>query len=104
MGEYVPGSRGDTLTRVRPQLKPPVRYRVLMHNDDYTTMEFVVQVLRSVFRKPLPEAVDIMLQIHTNGLGVCGVYTAGVAETKISEVHTLARQEGFPLRCSMEPE
>ncbi|MBU2490357.1 MAG: ATP-dependent Clp protease adaptor ClpS [Proteobacteria bacterium] len=79
-------------------------YRVLLHNDDYTTMDFVVQVLTSVFRKPSAEAVLIMLNVHENGIGVAGVYTAEVAETKIHIVHQMAREKGFPLRCSMEPE
>ena len=104
MGENIPDSRENTLTKVRPEVKPPAMYRVLMHNDHYTTMEFVVAMLQAVFRKPLDEAVRIMLQIHQNGIGVCGVYTAEVAETKISVVHRHAQEHGFPLKCSMEPE
>ncbi|MBW1987959.1 MAG: ATP-dependent Clp protease adaptor ClpS [Deltaproteobacteria bacterium] len=79
-------------------------YRVLLHNDDYTTMDFVVEVLRTVFHKPSAEASRIMWNVHLNGVGVAGVYTAEVAETKIHTVHRLAREHGFPLRCSMEPE
>ncbi|BCR03905.1 hypothetical protein DESUT3_09740 [Desulfuromonas versatilis] len=73
-----------------------------MHNDDYTTMEFVVQVLEAVFRKPPTEANQIMLNIHLKGVGLCGVYPHEIAETKVDKVHAMARSEGFPLRCSME--
>lgn len=86
----------------KEKLQEPSRYRILMHNDHYTTMDFVVKVLESVFNKPRPEAVQIMLNIHKQGVGVCGVYTAEVAETKVDIVHALAQQHGFPLKCSME--
>jgi ATP-dependent Clp protease adaptor protein ClpS len=89
---------------VQDEVKPPKMYRVLMHNDDYTTMEFVVAVLVSVFKKSSEEAVEIMLNVHQRGAGVCGVYTANIAETKIGTVHSRAKEYGFPLRCSMEPE
>jgi ATP-dependent Clp protease adaptor protein ClpS len=80
----------------------PVRYKVLMHNDDYTTMEFVVSTLESVFRKPTAEANRIMLTIHNQGVGICGIYPHEIAETKVARVHNLARQAGFPLKCSLE--
>ncbi|TYO97093.1 ATP-dependent Clp protease adaptor protein ClpS [Geothermobacter ehrlichii] len=80
---------------------PPL-FRVLMHNDDYTTMDFVVEVLQKVFHKSATEANRIMLHIHHKGVGVCGVFPYEVAETKIAQVHNLARQTGFPLRCSLE--
>lgn len=89
-------------TRLEEQLQAPKRYKVLLHNDDYTTMEFVVRVLKSIFKKDDAEATRIMLSVHNNGVGVCGVYTAEVAETRVALVHQLARQEGFPLKCSME--
>jgi len=79
-------------------------FRVLLHNDDYTTMEFVVYILESIFHKPGPEAVRIMFSVHRQGIGVCGVFTKEVAGTKIEKVHYLARENGFPLKCSMEPE
>ena len=79
-------------------------YQVLMHNDHYTTMDFVVEMLETVFRKPSPEAVRIMLNIHEQGVGRCGVYTAEIAEAKIATVHQTARAHGYPLRCTMEPE
>jgi len=91
-------------SEVEDEVKPPKMYRVLMHNDNYTTMEFVVAVLVSVFGKTSEQAVDIMLNVHQRGAGVCGVYTANIAETKIGAVHSRAEEHGFPLRCSMEPE
>ena len=83
-------------------LAEPRQFRVLLHNDDYTTMDFVVEVLESVFNKNAPEATSIMLNVHKQGIGVCGIFTAEVAETKVAIVHHLARQRSFPLRCSME--
>ncbi|MGE4298688.1 MAG: ATP-dependent Clp protease adaptor ClpS [Desulfovibrionaceae bacterium] len=84
------------------ELDEPPSYRVLLHNDDYTTMDFVVRILKDVFRKNETEATRIMLAIHNSGVGICGVYTAEVAETKVATVHARAKQEGFPLRSSME--
>jgi len=89
-------------TETRKQTKLPPLYRVIMHNDDYTTMEFVVEMLQQVFRRSATEANMIMLNIHYKGLGVCGTYPFEVAETKINKVHERAREAGFPLRCSME--
>ncbi len=89
-------------THLEEKIQAPKRYKVLLHNDDYTTMEFVVRVLKSIFKKDDAEATRIMLSVHNNGVGVCGVYTAEVAETRVALVHQLARQEGFPLKCSME--
>lgn len=77
-------------------------YRVLLHNDDYTTMEFVVDILTHVFHKTIEGASRIMLNVHERGIGICGVYTYEVAETKVDTVHNLARDHGFPLKCSME--
>jgi len=79
-------------------------YRVILHNDDYTTMEFVIEILESVFHKSHAEAYAIMLQVHLHGSGQCGVYTYEIAETKVAEVHDLAQQGGFPLRASLEEE
>ena len=80
---------------------PPL-YKVLMHNDDYTTMEFVVSMLESVFHIPPTEADQIMLQIHMRGIGVCGTFPYEIAETKVNQVYVKARHEGFPLKCSLE--
>jgi len=89
-------------TSIEKEVKEPPQYRVILHNDDYTTMEFVVYVLQTVFHKQESEAVQIMLTVHRNGSGVCGVYTAEVAETKVSLVHDMARKHGYPLKCSMQ--
>ena len=83
-------------------VRQPRMYRVLMHNDDYTTMEFVMEMLAKFFAKTLVEAEEITLAIHQKGLAVCGVYTEEIAETKVMQVHDNARKAGFPLRCSME--
>jgi ATP-dependent Clp protease adaptor protein ClpS len=83
--------------------EPPM-YRVLLHNDDYTTMQFVVELLMVVFNKSMEEAIRIMLHVHQSGIGICGVYSFEVAETKVETVHGLARERGFPLKCSMEKE
>ena len=77
-------------------------YKVLLLNDDYTTMDFVVEVLVVVFHKSFESATEIMLNVHRNGVGLCGVYTYDVAETKVLTVEALARERGFPLRCTME--
>jgi ATP-dependent Clp protease adaptor protein ClpS len=91
-----------TQTRTRSKLKKPKLYKVLLHNDDYTTMEFVVFVLISIFHRSETDAVQIMLHVHKSGIGVAGVYTYEVAETRIAQVEALARQHEYPLRCSME--
>jgi ATP-dependent Clp protease adaptor protein ClpS len=89
-------------TQTERKLKKPRLYKVLLHNDDYTTMEFVVWVLQSVFHHPEEKAVRIMLHVHQNGIGVAGTYPREVAETHVSEVEGLAREHEFPLRCTME--
>lgn len=87
---------------VDADVREPRRYRVLLHNDDYTPMDFVVEILIEVFHKNVTEAHVIMLAVHETGLGCCGVYTMELAETKVAQVHGRARKAGFPLRCSME--
>jgi len=89
-------------TRTQRKLQKPKMYKVLLHNDDYTTMEFVVFVLQGIFHRSEADALQIMLHVHKNGIGVAGVYSYEVAETRISQVETLARQHEYPLRCSME--
>ena len=93
-----------TQTRKKEQLKKPQLYKVLFHNDDYTTMEFVVAVLRDVFHRSESDAVSIMLNIHRTGFGVAGVYTYEIAETKVQTTEKLAREHEFPLRLTVEPE
>lgn len=89
-------------TKEKIQTEEPPLYKVLLHNDDYTTMEFVVAVLENVFRKTNAEATRIMLSVHHEGVGIAGVYTKEISETKVSIVHELAKSNNFPLRCSME--
>ncbi len=89
-------------TRTRKKIAEPFQYKVILLNDDYTTMEFVVQVLIHIFQKPLEEAMKIMLSVHRQGAGLCGIYPREVAETKANLVHALAREKGFPLQCAVE--
>jgi ATP-dependent Clp protease adaptor protein ClpS len=91
-------------TERRTRAKRPRRFRVLLHNDDFTTMEFVVHVLTAHFQKPAAEATQIMLQVHHKGVGVAGVYPRDAAETKVAEVTAEARAEGMPLLLTLEPE
>jgi ATP-dependent Clp protease adaptor protein ClpS len=95
-----------TITQVKPEkrLKRPRLYRVLLHNDDYTTREFVVQVLHNVFHRGEQDAIRVMLHVHNNGVGVAGVFTREVAESKMQRVERMAREQEFPLRLTMEPE
>ncbi len=94
---------GELDVEERHETKRPRRYRVLLHNDDFTTMEFVVQLLMDLFNKSHTEATQIMLSVHFKGHGVCGTYTREVAETKVHQVIERARAAGFPLLASMEP-
>lgn len=95
-------SEGSVITEKKQQTKRPSMYKVLLHNDDYTTMDFVVMVLETVFHKSAEEATLIMLNVHEQGLGVAGVYPRDVAETKVIMVHDLARKNEYPLKCSLE--
>jgi len=89
-------------TKTRPATKKPSLYRVLLLNDDYTPMEFVVEVLVRIFRKSPEDAAGVMLHVHQTGVGMCGVYTYEVAETKVAQVMDAARQSQHPLQCTME--
>lgn len=89
-------------TKERIDTKEPRYYKVILHNDDYTTMEFVVTILEQVFNKTNADATQIMLNVHHEGYGIAGVYTKEVGETKVSIVHELARKNDFPLKCSLE--
>ena len=95
---------GVAVDEVKPKVKKPKLYRVMLLNDDYTPMEFVVLILQRIFRKGREEAVQIMLNVHTRGIGVCGVFTAEIAETKVRQVLNHARDNEHPLQCTMEPE
>ena len=91
-------------TRTKPKTARPPMFKVILLNDDYTPMEFVVEVLKAVFHKPHAEATRIMLHVHQNGMGVAGVFPYEIAETKVRTVEELARQAEYPLKCTMEKE
>ena len=93
---------GWVITERKQKVKEPPMYKVLLHNDDYTTMEFVVMILERIFHKNQEEATRIMLNVHHRGMGVAGIFTREVAETKVAQVHELARQNEHPLKCSIE--
>ncbi|MBE9502664.1 MAG: ATP-dependent Clp protease adaptor ClpS [Proteobacteria bacterium] len=92
----------DASSKEEIKKRSPKLFNVYMHNDNYTTMEFVVHALESVFHKSLTDANSIMLRIHVKGMGKCGTYPLEIAETKVNKVHSMARKEEFPLRCSIE--
>jgi ATP-dependent Clp protease adaptor protein ClpS len=96
------GAGAAVITRTRTQTKRPNMYRVLLLNDDYTPMEFVVSILQAFFSKDAQEAMQIMLQVHHNGVGECGIFTYEIAETKVSQVMDHARKNQHPLQCIME--
>lgn len=93
---------GLALQEAKPKLKEPQMYRVVLLNDDYTPMDFVVDVLQSIFRMPHEKATQVMLHVHTKGKGVCGVFSFEIAETKVAEANDYSRQNEHPLQCSME--
>jgi ATP-dependent Clp protease adaptor protein ClpS len=97
-------TEGEVLERTRQQTKKPELFKVLLLNDDYTTMDFVVEILENVFHKQPAEAFRIMMMVHTQGKGLCGLYPYEVAETKVATVVDRARENGFPLRAAIEPE
>jgi len=99
-----PGRRGEGEVKEKPKAvtRRPQLFHVVLINDDYTTMEFVVRTLEEIFDKGPAEAYRIMMEVHTSGRGVCGAYTFEVAETKVAAVHDSARAEGFPLRAGIE--
>lgn len=102
--KFDPDSGTVVETRQQKQLKKPKLYKVLFHNDNYTTRDFVIAVLREVFHKGESDSVTIMLHVHNNGVGVAGVYTYEIATTKVQLVEALAREHEFPLRLTMDPE
>ena len=104
MGQYDPDVEESVSSETDQEIEEPPMYKVMLLNDDYTTMEFVVEVLVYVFQKSSEEATQIMLNVHRSGVGVCGIYPYEIAETKVDKVETLARENGFPLKCIMERE
>ncbi len=99
-----PGGGTETVLERKPKTKRPKLFRVLLHNDDYTTMEFVVYVLQSVFHKSEAEATHLMLTIHHKGKGIAGVFTLDIAESKVAQVIALAQEHSMPLMCTSEPD
>ena len=97
-----PRTGGQVVEKTRPKVKKPELFKVILHNDDYTTMQFVIEVLEGIFHKSPAEAFRIMMLVHTTGHGICGTYPYDVAETKVVLVQDRARERGFPLRASME--
>ena len=104
MPEYVEQPGEGTAIRDREKTEIPRRFRVLLHNDHYTTMDFVVSILEGVFKKTPAEAVQIMLNVHRRGQGLCGIFPKQIAEAKVALVHDRAKSAGYPLRCVMEEE
>ena len=101
-GGSAEGPNTGVVVRTRPKTRKPAMYKVLMLNDDYTPMEFVVDVLQHIFQKNREEATQIMLHVHQKGVGVCGVYTYEVAETKVTQTVDYARKNQHPLQCTLE--
>ncbi len=104
MTDYNIKTKEIVLPKTKKELKEPPMYKVLLNNDDYTTMDFVVEILISVFHKSEIEAISIMLDVHRKGVGMCGIYSFEIAETKINIVHSKASKKNFPLKCSIEKE
>ncbi|MEE4262252.1 MAG: ATP-dependent Clp protease adaptor ClpS [Desulfobacteraceae bacterium] len=104
MSNDLPGRQAGPLAEIDEETSEPGMYKVLLHNDDYTTKAFVIMILGGVFNKSREEATRLMWHVHKNQVGVCGIYPLEVAETKIVQVTTLARENGFPLKATMEAE
>ena len=101
-----PKEESDSESQVqegKPKLKEPPKYAVLLHNDDYTTFDFVVEVLERYFHKTAEEAAQITLRVHHEGKGLAGIYSGQIAETKTVQVSDYAKSQGYPLKCTMEP-
>lgn len=99
-----PGTEERLKVHTEPRLDEPKMYKVLLHNDHYTTMDFVIEVLVGIFHKSASEATQLMLDVHKKGTGLCGIFTYDIARSKVDKVHALARDRQFPLKCSCEPE
>lgn len=97
-----PGGFSEPGADVDQEIREPKMYRVILHNDDYTAMDFVIEVLISIFHKPAADATRIMIDVHKKGKGICGLYTYDIAATRIARVHQLARKREFPLKCTLE--
>ena len=97
-------SDNSTLTVEKTKVAHPKRYKVLLHNDDYTPMDFVVMILETIFDKDHENAVQIMLAVHQKGIGVCGIFTREIAEHKTAKVNSISKDHEYPLKCTMEPD
>ena len=104
MSGNLPDRREENIPEIDEETTEPPDYRVLLHNDDYTTKDFVVEILMVVFNKSLEEATHLMWSVHKNNTGVCGIYPLEMAETKIDQGTTIARENGFPLKLTLEKE
>ena len=104
MADIYKQTSSETLTKTRQKLEKPKLYKVILLNDDYTPMEYVVKLLKMVFSRNEEDAVNIMLMVHKKGSGVCGVYTKEIAETKVFTVEKMAKNDQHPLKCIMEQE
>jgi ATP-dependent Clp protease adaptor protein ClpS len=104
MSGDMPDRQEENISEIDEESTEPPDYKVLLHNDDYTTKAFVVEILMVVFSKSLEEATDLMWSVHKNNIGVCGIYPLEVAETKIDQGTSLARENGFPLKLTLEKE
>ena len=103
-GKGKDGTGTGIVTKTRPKVKKPSLYKVLLLNDEYTPMEFVVHILEKFFSKSREDAVEVMLHVHRHGVGICGVFTYEVAETKVAQVIEFSRRHQHPLQCTMEKE
>ena len=104
MSGDLPDRREENISEIDEETTEPPDYKVLLHNDDYTTKAFVVEILMVVFNKSLEEATNLMWYVHKNNVGVCGIYPLEMAETKLNQGTTLARENGFPLKLTLEEE
>lgn len=104
MSEQEPGKKGNTALKERPQTRRPPMWKVILHNDDYTTQEWVVYVLKEYLHKDHAEAVRLMFTVHHNGHAIVGLYSRDIAETKVAQITDASRSEGYPLLCTCEPE
>jgi ATP-dependent Clp protease adaptor protein ClpS len=104
MSDKLPGPQEELVTEIDEETTEPPMYKVLLHNDDFTTKAFVVEILTAIFNKSPEEAVHLMWYVHKNRVGVCGIYPLEVSETKIIQVTALAKENGFPLKLTLEEE
>ena len=104
MSKDLPDRQEETIAEIDEEVTEPPMYKVLLHNDDFTTKAFVVEILMVIFNKSQEEATRLMWHIHKNQIGVCGIYPLEVAETKVAQVTALARENGFPLKSTLEAE